>query len=84
VSGTACLKAWVKIFLYPLELAVRDLRLRGDDRRTRLIVFIVITLVFLFSVAALLYWAITVAAARISSRVAAHFLIVNPLAFLEL
>jgi hypothetical protein len=33
-----------------------------DERRKRLIAFIVITLIFIISIAALLYWAINVAA----------------------
>jgi hypothetical protein len=44
-----------------------------SDRKIRLIAFIVITLVFVVSVAALLYWAVNVAAARISARSTVRF-----------
>jgi len=37
-----------------------------SERKTRLIAFVVITLVFVFSVAALLYWAVNVATARLN------------------
>lgn len=47
-------------------------RLHTDDKKTRRVAFVVITIVFLASVAALLYWAINVAAARISSRITTH------------
>jgi hypothetical protein len=56
------------------------LNLTADDRRTRLIAFVVITLAFIISVAALLYWAINVAAAHVSSRIMAHFDVLSPLA----
>jgi hypothetical protein len=42
--------------------------LRVEDRRTRLFAFFVITLVFVFSMIALIYWAVNVASAKISSR----------------
>lgn len=55
--------------------------MHAEDRRTRLIAFAVITIVFAISMTALIYWAINVATARISSRVTTHFVILNPLAF---
>ena len=50
-----------------------------DDRRRRLIAFVVITLVFIVSIAALVYWAMNVATARINSRITAHLQVFNPL-----
>lgn len=50
-----------------------------DDRRKRRIAFVVITLVFVISVAALIYWAVNVAAARISSKLTVNFHALNPI-----
>jgi flagellar basal body-associated protein FliL len=41
---------------------------KESERKNRIIAFIVITLVFVVSVAALLYWAVNVATARLSER----------------
>jgi hypothetical protein len=46
--------------------------MHADDRRTRLIAFAVITLVFVVSMSALIYWAVNVASPKISSNVAAN------------
>jgi hypothetical protein len=59
---------------------VKNLPAEVDDKRRRLIAFVVITLVFGVSVASLLYWAINVAATRINSRITSHLQAFNPLA----
>ncbi len=53
--------------------------MQDNERQNRLIAFVVITIVFVVSVGALLYWAINVATARISSKTSAHFDALNPL-----
>ncbi len=53
--------------------------LHADDRKTRRLAFVIITTVFLVSVAALLYWAINVAAAKMSSRITTHSYNHNPI-----
>jgi hypothetical protein len=47
---------------------VRDLATEESKRKTRRIAFVVITLVFVVSIAALLYWAVNVATARLNGR----------------
>jgi hypothetical protein len=42
---------------------VENLTTEESERKTRLIAFVVITVVFVISVAALLYWAVNVATA---------------------
>jgi hypothetical protein len=80
MSGTICLKAWFKITSHRQELAVIDLPAKElDNMRIRRIAFIVITLVFIISVAAMIYWSVNVAAARISSRLTANLQAPNPL-----
>ncbi|HJW66074.1 MAG TPA: hypothetical protein VJ507_04740 [Candidatus Bathyarchaeia archaeon] len=41
---------------------------RESERKNRLIAFVVITLVFVISIAALLYWAVNVATASLTRR----------------
>jgi hypothetical protein len=79
MSGTVCLKAWFKITSHRQELAVIDLPAKElDNMRMQRIAFVVITLVFIISVAAMIYWAVNVAAARISSRLAINLQALHP------
>lgn len=50
-----------------------------DDKKTRLLALVVITLVFIVSMTALVYWAVNVASAKIHSKVFVHIPSQNPL-----
>lgn len=54
-----------------------DEKLHADDKRTRRFAFIVITIVFVVSIAVLLYWAINTATAQINSRTTALITLSN-------
>jgi len=57
---------------------VKNVSAELEDRKKRLIAFVVITVVFIFCVVALLYWAVNLAAARINSRITTHLQSSNP------
>jgi len=59
-------------------LSVNSLATEEFDRKTRRIAFIVITLVFIVSVVALLYWAINVASARLNERITSQIQTLSP------
>ena len=53
--------------------------MQTDDKKTRLLALPLITLVFMVSMTALVYWAVNVASARIHSKVFVHMDSQNPL-----
>jgi len=53
--------------------------MQTDDKKTRFLALAVITLVFIVSMTALVYWAVNVASPKIQSKVFMHIQSHNPL-----